>query len=189
VIEDKLDDLVSLIRASHQTGPGVAVGSLPNLQDALTKPFEPVLLQGIATANSLESSQDTTHQKPGQTIQAATPATTAPSSLSHGPASPFSDGGYGISLPEAIAEEHLRAFQAIHLRYFPLFHIAATTTAKQLATEFPFLWLNIVSVTTSNPTEQGNLGNKVKEILARQLIIEDTRSIDLFMGLLIHISW
>lgn len=113
---------------------------------------------------------------------AATPATTSYSTPN------TSTPNLG-ELSPAKAEFFLEKFRTLHLKFFPFFHIPAEMTALQLQAERPFLWLNIRAVCTQSVAEQSALGVRIREIIAKEVVVECERSIDLLLGLLCYIGW
>jgi hypothetical protein len=87
------------------------------------------------------------------------------------------------------AELFLERFRTLHLKFSPFFYIPPEMTALQLQTERPFLWLNIRAVCTRSAAEQSTLGVRIRETLAKQVVVESERSIDLLLGLLCYLSW
>ena len=86
-------------------------------------------------------------------------------------------------LSPAAAEEHLRKFRDRKLRYFPFIYIPETTTAAELQRQRPFLWTCIVSSTTLSTAHQLSLGLEIRRSLAQTVVVEQERSLDMFLGL------
>ncbi|KAI1863722.1 uncharacterized protein JN550_009422 [Neoarthrinium moseri] len=87
------------------------------------------------------------------------------------------------------AEEILRLFRTLHLKFYPLIYLPDTTSARELQHERPFLWLVIRAVCAQSAVEQDALGDQVREILAKQLIVDCERSIDMLLGMLTYMGW
>ncbi len=87
------------------------------------------------------------------------------------------------------ADECLATFRGFTSRYFPFIHLPLSLSAQQLRTERPFLWLNIVAITTKSSSQQQRLGALIRQHVAQNMIIETEKSIDLLLGLLAFLSW
>lgn len=62
-------------------------------------------------------------------------------------------------------------------------------TSKRLRKERPFLWLCVMAVSSTDVARQNALGRAVREIAAREIMVEGERRIDLLLGLLCFIGW
>lgn len=92
-------------------------------------------------------------------------------------------------MPPEEAERCFQRFYNEYLKFLPLLHIEKGMTSKGLRQEFPFLWTCIMAVTSTNIARQDSLGRAVREIAAREIVIEGKRTIDLLLGLLCFIAW
>lgn len=93
----------------------------------------------------------------------------------------------GISSLEA--EECLNHFRTFKLQYFPFVHIPFEKRAAQLQKERPFLWLCIMAISSKSTARQYELGLKIREKVAQEMIVQADHSIDLLLGLLTFIGW
>jgi hypothetical protein len=87
------------------------------------------------------------------------------------------------------AEEHLITFQTDKSKYFPFIHIPAITIASQLRQERPLLWLCIMTVGSKSTSQQQVLGSKIRETIAREMVVQSEKNIDLLLGILTFIWW
>lgn len=94
-------------------------------------------------------------------------------------------------LPEptpAEAEVYLSKFKG-WLRNFPLMHIEPSMTASQLREEKPFVWLNVMCITTMSVAQQSTIKERIRRELAQKIIIDHEPSIDILQGLLIFLGF
>ena len=87
------------------------------------------------------------------------------------------------------AEEYLTLFHTYKSTYFPFVHIPPTITAQQLRQERPFLWLCIMTIASKSTSQQQVLGSKIRETLALEMLLKSGQNIDLLLGLLAYIAW
>ena len=187
-LEEKLDGLVSLLKAGAQSG-AIATDS-----------------EAIAAAyDSAHHSSVRTNDKSSPPNQTDIESTTSvvddqlPNSPVLTPGSIESQGTLSNSSPSLLrdtvetssleAEQCLTIFRIHKSEYFPFVHIPPTTTANQLRQERPFLWLCVMMVASRSTSQQQVLGNKVRDRLAQEMVIKSEQNIDLLLGLLAYISW
>ncbi|KAL4875850.1 hypothetical protein BJY04DRAFT_210974 [Aspergillus karnatakaensis] len=185
VLEQKLEDLVSLLRAGVQP-PGVnAINAfLPASSNQATdnptnsQPTPAEWLEATISRSNLPSvSQSSTEHTPNTTASEASSQTTVSFSS---PAEPK-----GLE-----AEEYLTLFQIGLLPYFPCVHIPLGKTAHQLRRDRPFTWLCIMSVVCRPAEQRSMLNDKIKVIVAQHMIHDSTNTnIDILHGLLIYLGW
>lgn len=75
------------------------------------------------------------------------------------------------------------------LSFGPVVYIPSTTTAQELQKSKPFLWLGIMSCTSSLMKEALAISDKMRAILANKMMLLNERSLDLLQGLLTLLSW
>ena len=85
--------------------------------------------------------------------------------------------------------EYLDTFRTQHLQFFPLVYLPQTITLQQLQHDRPFLWLVIRAICSKSIEQQSELAHQIREILARQLIVESERSVDYLAGLSAFLAW
>lgn len=180
-LEDKLEDLVTLLRA-QQSGNQLAANSIAGVSgpqsEAVNSQLQPPL-----SNKSIFSGQG--HQVNFPTV---TPAASASSdhvieTRETPPAATFEPSS-------SQAEEYLRRFCAQNLQQFPFYYIPSTTTAAQLQHEKPFFWLAIQTVSCTNASaQQIYLSTKFRETIAKRVVVDGERNIDLLLGLLAFLPW
>ncbi len=75
------------------------------------------------------------------------------------------------------------------LAYFPLIYLPPSMTAAQLLREKPFLWFNIMTVATRSFKDQMPMSSAIKEHVARVMVAENQKGLDLLLGLLVYLGW
>lgn len=187
-LEEKLDGLVSLLKAGAQS-------------DATVTDSQAI----AATYDSAHHSSVRTNDKSSPNSQSNISSTTSalddqlpnPPVLATG--SIECQGTLNISSPSLLsdtadpspleAEQCLTIFRNHKTEYFPFVHIPPTTTANQLRRERPFLWLCVMMVASRSISQQLVLGNKVRDKLAQEMVIKSEQNVDLLLGLLAYIGW
>lgn len=196
-LEEKLDDLVALIRSQSSQKSADADTALhaegPPKQSASAHPW----LSPFATrklrmplANSTGEVSQASHGDIVLGNQFLDPNTLTPAasndSLSdntaalHGPPD-------GVS-PDS-ADEALHIFRTTYLKFHPYIHIPEETSAQQLQDQRPFLWLVISAICSRSAETTNMLSLQIRETLAREVIVNCERSIDLLLGLLTYLGW
>ncbi|RAL15186.1 Zn(II)2Cys6 transcription factor [Aspergillus homomorphus CBS 101889] len=94
-----------------------------------------------------------------------------------------------IEIPPGEAEAYVELFRTRYLNLLPIMHIGHDITAQKLRQQRPFLWLCIMAVSCIDGTQQNVLGRAVREIAAREVVVEGRRTLDLLLGLLCLIAW
>jgi hypothetical protein len=87
------------------------------------------------------------------------------------------------------AESHLNRFRNDFAKHLPFLIIPPSVTAYQLRQDSPILWISIMTVASSNSTQQISLSKAVREILAREAFVEGTRNMDLLFAILVYATW
>ncbi|KAL4860534.1 hypothetical protein BDV12DRAFT_191654 [Aspergillus spectabilis] len=186
-LEQKLEDLVSLLRAGVKP-PGInaAVNSLLPAQpgqpidnpiNSETSPAEWLEATLRKTASRTSTSQSSAGQTPNTTASEASSSTSVSFSSS--------------AEPKALeAEEYLNLFQIGLLPYFPCVHILLGKTAHKLRRDRPFTWLCIMAEVCRPAEQRAMLNDKIKVIVAQHMIHDSTNTnIDILHGLLIYLGW
>ena len=83
----------------------------------------------------------------------------------------------------------LEAFRDKHMKSFPFFYFPPDMTAMDLQNNYPMLWMIIQATCAKSPTRQVELGVRYKEIMARKVIVEGERDIDLLLSVIVYCSW
>ncbi|KIM97022.1 hypothetical protein OIDMADRAFT_169794 [Oidiodendron maius Zn] len=167
-LEEKLDDLVSLIRAGAQPG-AVMLPQVTAIEDDST-PYR--TLHSNAYMKSLPL------------LKPAISNSTV--SSDYLPRSGFPDTE---EPSQAEAEECLLHFRKYMSKYVPFIYIPLTTNAQQLRQERPFLWLCIMTVASKSTSQQQILGSKIRSIIAQEMVVQSERNVDLLLGILTFASW
>lgn len=176
-LQKKLDEFAALLRASGHDDFAKDVTAA--FQQRISKPFQPDLPK--RTDASLAASS-----APARLSSCLGPSTNDPCSASYGLADT------PLPSPEPSAEDSEMMFQSFcsgNLRFFPFVNFAPGTTAADTRRDWPFLWANIMMIKLKTPTYQRACGKHVREILAKKLILDHDRSMDLLMGLMAYIGW
>ena len=99
--------------------------------------------------------------------------------------------GYSVTeeLSAQEARQYLDIFRDRHLSFFPLVYLSPDVTPEQLQRDRPFLWLCIRAICTKSVEKQLALGAYIREIMARKVIVDGERSIDLLVGLSAFLAW
>ncbi|KAI1774290.1 hypothetical protein F4818DRAFT_79026 [Hypoxylon cercidicola] len=195
-LEEKLDDLVSILRAQAAGNPAVASvyraatnGDLPETSpsvdaDAATMELDPcIVAQG------------------GRKVRENGLALPLPTPTNLGICNSYSNASYptppsvassqdaSLLPPPAEAEETLRVFREHFLEFFPFVYIPRETTAAQLQQEKPVLWLNILVICSKSPARKAALAQKARETIAQKMLLDLDRNVDLLLGLLAYLGW
>lgn len=87
------------------------------------------------------------------------------------------------------AESILQRFRNGYLTMFPFVYIKSDTTAQQLLQYRPFLWLNIRTVCEKSAPKMHAMGDHVRDLLGRKVLVELERDIDVLLGLMVYLGW
>lgn len=171
-LEEKIDSLVSLMKVGGQTG--VALPQVINSAEASSK------LDINQKKDLAPSSEDGSPWNCPDGDQNTTSTTATTDSI-------CSPGISDLSSHES--EECLNHFRTFKLQYFPFVHIPPEKSAGQLRKERPFLWLCVMAISTKSTARQHDLGLKIRQIVAQEMVVQSDESIDLLLGLLTFIGW
>ncbi|PWY79250.1 hypothetical protein BO70DRAFT_353574 [Aspergillus heteromorphus CBS 117.55] len=86
-------------------------------------------------------------------------------------------------------EESLHTFRTHRLQLLPLMHIPATTTARDLERDSPFLWRCIATVESRSAARQAELCVGIRELAGKRLLCDCEKSLDLLQGVLAYLAW
>lgn len=170
-LEEKLDDLVSILKSSHQSSVHFQ-GVLP--------PVAPVqkIRSGTSGLDSLAEAATTGRDRECMTngaLLAQDPALT----------------GCGSPATETSPQEAHDGLAKIRtwLVNFPFMHLPGDATPESLRRDRPFTWLCIESLTSMSVTHQRALTERVRRELGQRIIMEHERSMDVLQGVLLVLSW
>ncbi|KAL5044272.1 hypothetical protein BDW71DRAFT_101673 [Aspergillus fruticulosus] len=169
-LEEKLEDLVALLRA------GVQAPAVNPIGNALSTPDSSDVPVGNLIQNTALPLIPTT----------LTPETNVSESTSRSPVA-FSTPAEPTT-PQA--EECLTTFRTQLLPYFPCLYLPPNITAQKLRERRPFTWLCIISVTCKSATQRRALNDKIKTMVAQRMVHSSAGTdIDILLGLLIYLGW
>jgi hypothetical protein len=198
-LEDKLDDLVSLLRDQHTARPHAPAAQLA---------IRPAIAQGATVTDTEETPRDpeararhemcflnsSGNPKPANCftdlpgLSMMTPAASGPGSTPTG-----SDYRWTTPLVYDLfpseAQSLLDFFQTYHLKSFPFFYFAPGTLATDVQHTYPMLWSVMQATCTKSPVRQAVLGIRYKEMLATKVIVEGERSLDLLLSMFVYAAW
>ncbi|RAH49980.1 Zn(II)2Cys6 transcription factor domain-containing protein [Aspergillus brunneoviolaceus CBS 621.78] len=95
----------------------------------------------------------------------------------------------GVEFAPAEAEANWEVLRTRYLPLLPLVHFHPTLTARTLRQKRPFFWTCAMAVTCRDGPRQEVLGRAVREMAAREVVVEGRRTVDLLLGLLCLIAW
>lgn len=187
-LEEKLDGLVSLLKAGVQSDASAA-----NAHDT-TAIYESDRHSNVRTNNETSPYSRTERGSVTSVLDdypSNLPVLTPEKSDSEGTLSSSSAAvPHDAVEPSPFeAEEYLTAFRTHKSKYFPFLYIPSTITAQQLHQQRPFLWLCIMTISSRSTSQQQVLGSRVRDKLAQEMLLKSERSIDLLLGLLAYIGW
>lgn len=179
-LEQRLDGLVSLLRTISPNNPAVE-----NALNSFTVRTSDKHASDLHSADVNTSARDSDEVAPTDLGAAHLPPTPASS------ASPT----YPYTLPEGAeptieeAEIYFHSFCTRNLPHFPFIQFQDGMTARQLRQERPFFWLCIMTMSSTVIQRQITLGKVIREIAARELVVEGKRNLDLLLGLVCFVGW
>ncbi|KAJ5273259.1 hypothetical protein N7478_008384 [Penicillium angulare] len=88
----------------------------------------------------------------------------------------------------ASEEESLHTFRTQRLQFLPLIHIPATTNARDLKRQSPFLWRCITAVESKHTARQAALCIEIRELAGKRLLVDCDKSLDLLQGVLVYLA-
>ncbi|PYI00265.1 Zn(II)2Cys6 transcription factor [Aspergillus sclerotiicarbonarius CBS 121057] len=187
-LEDKLDDLVSMLRA------GVPPGNISTtMLKHLAQPSENHKPTASNAASPLGLSDTSMSSSRPSSVYAPRSNGAAPT-----PEASIVDGGsLSSATPEnemeptgVQAEGYLTFFITQMLPFFPCMYIPPGTTAQKLHRDRPFSWLCIMAVSSKISAQRRLLFDRIKRIAAQRLVHEySCRDLDILQGLLIYLGW
>jgi len=176
-LEEKLDDLVSILRASQQQPPQSSPSSQSTPSFSPAQAF-PSRLDSLATAATTT---------PPQPSLCATFETRPSSYRDHGPPPRAGDLNRPEPTPEE-AEIYLEKFRG-WIKHFPFLHIPLDVTAEALREQRPFLWRCIMNITTMSAPQQLLMKDRVRQEVAQRVIVDHERTMDILLGLICYVAW
>ena len=179
-LEEKLDDLVTLLRAQAVAKAHQGSSTSSPHSDSPIAAITSDVLVGASNISSPYASTKGSHPLTNRN----TDISTAPSD----PDSPL-EPLLETDISDADAELNLATFRNTMLKYFPFVYISPMTTSFDLRRQRPFLWFCIMSITTKSIAMHVSMGIRVRKIIAQRVLMDGERSMDLLLGLLCHFGW
>lgn len=93
-----------------------------------------------------------------------------------------------LSSPEE-EQTYLDLFRDVYLHYFPFVHIPHGTTVGEFKEGKPFLWSVVVGMTCRVTARREGILRGVEEVLARRVVVEHERDVDLLLGVVALLGW
>ena len=190
-LEEKLDSLVSLMRANPQApAAGLADSSTNSPESYITTP------KSASTHTSNAASDGVNNGRLDGRANGSNDRRPFPADP-NGPGQMCSDVAQSNGrlpnfnssmIPVEEAEQCLETFRANMLDSYPIM-VIPDISASALKAQRPFLWLAIMVVTTKSTLKQRCLGMEIRAKIAERLIVEGERDLDLLMGLLVCVAW
>lgn len=199
-----MDGILTLLQSVKETAKGVDVNAVPSTTARISDldGHQNSAVQSIVDRSSIANDRDNI-----PTFLDSTPSFTASSPSVMGIAgtnggrpapsgSPFNAGEISGSSyysayepsPEE-AEKYLANFRTQMLVNFTFIYIPPNSTAQILRQERPFLFLVIIAVSSESKPQRLVLGRDIKQMLARELLVENEGNFDMLLGLLVFLNW
>ncbi|KAK3391310.1 hypothetical protein B0H63DRAFT_389631 [Podospora didyma] len=199
-LEEKLDDLVSLLRcqaverSSTVPGPAQQQPTPPSMGRFANELNTPSSSAAGAAAVYSDSRYSTTGLARDPEIGIDTACGVVQLLRPGSPGKDVSDSPiFGDMaahyVPERIAEERLVLFRTTFLAIVPFVHLPHSLNAAELCREKPFLWLNIMALTTKTVSEQFAMEETIWDIISRRIVVHHMVNLDLLLGLIAFCSW
>ncbi|KAG8159035.1 hypothetical protein KVR01_011478 [Diaporthe batatas] len=185
-LEEKLDDLVSLLRAERGRPSLSSNRHRPGVEEDEEHDDDE---QQHDEEDSGDEAED--HQETFSSAIPTPPTTNGTSSTTCVTAAPSPEW----VLPNenepssAAAQEALNKFRNETVFFFPFVYITPHTSSRQLCETYPFFYLNIMSVTATSNQRRLALGDQARSIIFQRVVIEREKSMDLLLGLLTYLGW
>ena len=85
--------------------------------------------------------------------------------------------------------EYLEAFRSVMIPMCPIVCLPPSLTVDEMKEQRPFLWLVIRAVCSKVSTRQKALGLEVRKEMGRLILIENSKTLDLLLGILVYVGW
>lgn len=170
-LEEKLDDLVSILKGGHQPGTYESMmftGTPDSSKNGISSTT--AALDSLAAAatnhrqvNGFPSAEDSENSSRSQSVQVMEPSAEEAQTL-------------------------LNRFRG-WLPNFPFMHLPADATPYSMQEERPFLWLCIKSITSTSGMQQRAMADKIRRELAERIVVNSERNMDLLLGIITVLAW
>ncbi|KLU90437.1 hypothetical protein MAPG_10291 [Magnaporthiopsis poae ATCC 64411] len=197
-LEEKLDDLVTLLKTQRQTKDGAGSASAPGPSPRRAPPSR----SPEAITRSPPASTSTRLPRFSQQIIADIPSPPSshdaePSIMSSAQADKATPSSQPTPAPAPSqgpaacveAELSLDAFRSRFIRFFPFMHIPVSMTAQHLERDRPLTLLAIRCVTAKSFAKQHELGDELRDLIANKAVIHHENSMDILLALLTFAGW
>jgi hypothetical protein len=186
-LEEKLDDLVSLLRSqavNKQAQTSVQTPqSRPNIFNTPPTTGAPVPHNDVIPSAPaydpdvvIDTSTSVVHLYP------------ASSQVSRSPV--FNDVSVHIhQISDGMAEEQLDTFRRVFIPMFPFVHLPVTLSAADLCRQKPFLWLVLMCLSTKRVAQQFAMEDTIWRIISQRIVVEHLATLDLLLGIVCFASW
>ncbi|KAK7966151.1 uncharacterized protein PG986_000428 [Apiospora aurea] len=196
-IEEKLDDLVSLLQSQNAAKALTDLGGSgrTTVSSPASQPWPPSASAepdvGLScTGNGLPAAGLPSCPMPGPEVSGLRGSGPPPhNASSYDTPESLTDGADIGGLSCAEAEVVLQTFRTKRLRHFPILYLPPEMTAQDLWRERPFLWLVIRAVCSRSVKEQNVLADRIRQTIARKTIVDCDRDLDMLQGLLVFLGW
>ena len=190
-MEAKIDGLVTLLKSTQQPisenelagfatdrGPSENAHSLltPSSIDGLCPSIPSSQLGDQETPSAANPALDTNNLDLSVVANPNTPRSPEPRPL------------FSIRPSPEEAEILLNRFRQMTL-YFPLMNLSASTSARNLLQDRPFLYHCIMAVSCQISSQQIAFEKEMMQYLGEQMLVKGTKSLDLLLGILTYAGW
>ncbi|RFU74732.1 znii2cys6 transcription factor [Trichoderma arundinaceum] len=200
-LEEKLDDLVSILRATqqqqqqqhqhhqHQHQPQQQQQHQHHVHHLQQPPSAQPPMNSVSACDIASSSSSSSTCQPfvsrlDSLADAATTSQSQPRSHLCGISTPRMLDSDRLPEPTpSEAEVYLVKFRQ-WLEFFPFMHLGPEITAEALHRDYPFLWLCIMNVTSMSMPQQAVLRERIRQEVAQRMIVNHERSLEMLQGLI-----
>ncbi|KAK2594141.1 hypothetical protein QQS21_008140 [Conoideocrella luteorostrata] len=184
-LEEKIEDLVSMLRATHDQGTRPSQSNPSML--STSSPSYTSRLDSLAAAATADPSRQNIKEKSaiGDNYHYLGLTSNAPTSRG---STCLRDLDKRPEPTSQEAEAYLAKFRN-WLHGAPFMHIPIELTAETLKHEKPFLWICIMNLCSMSYPQQRILREKVRQEIAERVVLNHERSMDLLQGLIAFITW
>ncbi|KAI0123777.1 hypothetical protein BJ170DRAFT_598978 [Xylariales sp. AK1849] len=182
-LEEKLDDLVSLLRSQAVEKPVQAPQDTPQPTS-----------KDSSTPSTLCNYDDSASTNPAQDPDIVLDTTAVVVELlrpasPRGSASPVADDVSGHGISDRLAETQLATFRRAFIPMLPFVHMPASMSSSELRRQKPFLWLVVISLTTPTIAKQFSIEETIWHIISRRIVCQQLANLDLLLGVVCFASW
>ena len=193
-LEEKLDGLVTLLKSATPGMSGVINAAILNSSTPGLVPASHESTPGPTTGYQA-SCEQYTDSRPSPNGGRLSELNYTPTTSSSSKSTPHNNLNLqpihhqALELCPEYAESYLNRFRNDFVKHLPFIIIPPSVSAQKLRQDSPILWIAIMTVASSNFTQQISLSKEVREILAREAFVEGTRNMDLLFAILVYATW